>query len=366
MALALLNNHNLPKPPMFQGFVGGSLSVYPFFRALFVVACIFPLMVACGGGGGGGGTPDTTPPTVAPGSPTANQTDVSRNTTVTAVFNEPMNSGTINTSTFTLEDNIGTPVAGAVSYSGVTATFTPAAQLDQNITYTATVTTGAQDAAGNPLASDVSWSFTVEIDTAAPTVNPGTPTAAETNVDWNTTVTAVFNEPMNGATINASTFTLEDNIGTPVAGVVSYSGVTATFTPAAQLDQNITYTATVTTGAQDTAGNPLASDMSWSFTTAVIYIQVSWNAGPETAVNRSGGGHKVYYSTNSGFNPGDGGVTEVDVPYSSGVSAPTSIQIEMDHGTYYIRIVAYSALNAPGTSGGSISTATPQVTLIVP
>ena len=95
-------------------------------------------------------------------------------------------------------------------------------------------------------------------------------------------------------------------------------------------------------------------------------IQVSWNASLAIAVNRPGGGYKVYYSTNSGFNPGDGGVTEIDVPYSSGVLAPTSVVISVSPGTYYIRIVAYSALNAPGTSGGSTSTVTPQITLTAP
>ena len=95
-------------------------------------------------------------------------------------------------------------------------------------------------------------------------------------------------------------------------------------------------------------------------------IQISWNPNPETAVNRSGGGYRVYYSTISGFNPGDGGVTEIDVPYSSGVSAPTSALINyVNPGTYYIRISAYSALNAPGTSGGSTSTATSQFTLTI-
>jgi len=94
-------------------------------------------------------------------------------------------------------------------------------------------------------------------------------------------------------------------------------------------------------------------------------ILVSWDGNPETAVNRSGGGYKVYYSSNSGFNPGDVGVTEIDAPYSSGVSAPTSVLISLSPGTYYIRIAAYSALNAPGTSGGSISTATPQISLTV-
>lgn len=202
-------------------------------------------------------------------------------------------------------------------------------------------------------------------DTTAPTVSPGTPSSAQVNVARNIAVTAVFNESMNGSTVNSSTFTLEDN-GTPVAGGVAYSGVTATFTPAAQLASSVTYIATITTGAQDISGNGVAADVSWSFTTASGNIQISWGANLETAVNRSGGGYKVFYSTSSGFNPGDVGVTVIDVPYSSGVSAPTSVLIPLSPGIYYIRVAAYSALNAPGTSGGSISTATPQILLTAP
>ncbi len=199
------------------------------------------------------------------------------------------------------------------------------------------------------------------IDTTAPTVSPGVQVNAPRNE-----VTAVFSEPMNSATVNTSTFTLEDNSGTPVMGGVTYSGVTATFTPNVQLASSTTYTATITTGAKDIAGNPVASDVIWSFTTASGNIQISWDANLETAVNSPGGGYKVYYSSNSGFNPGDVGVTEIDVPYSSGASAPTSVLTPLNPGIYYIRIAAYSALNAPGASGGSVSTTTPQITITAP
>lgn len=198
-------------------------------------------------------------------------------------------------------------------------------------------------------------------DTTAPTVSPG----AQVNATRNK-VTAIFSESMNGVTVNTSTFTLEDNGGTPVTGGVTYSGVTATFTPDVQLASSTTYTATMTTGAEDIAGNPVASDVIWLLTTASGKIQISWDANLETAVNRPGGGYKVYYSTNSGFNPGNGGVTVIDVPYGSGISAPTSILVPLNPGIYYIRVAAYSALNAPGTSSGSASIATPQITLTAP
>src|SRR2546425_1038839 len=87
-----------------------------------------------------------------------------------------MDASTINTSTFTLKQGT-TPVAGTVSYSGVTATFTPAANLAPLPTYTATISTGTKDLAGNALASDMSWSFTTGVipDTTAPTVSATVP-----------------------------------------------------------------------------------------------------------------------------------------------------------------------------------------------
>ena len=101
---------------------------------------------------------------------------------------------------------------------------------------------------------------------------------------------------------------------------------------------------------------------------AVSEVKISWNKNSETAVNRNGGGYKVYYSINSGFEPDDTGVVEIDVPYVSGDVSPTSAKIKPLplSGIYYLRIAAYSALDNPGLSGGSISTATFQTTFSVP
>src|SRR3989442_15788761 len=44
--------------------------------------------------------------------------------------------------------------------------------------------------------------------------------------------------------------------------------MTATFTPVANLAPLAAYTATITTGATDLAGNALAANLVWSFTTA--------------------------------------------------------------------------------------------------
>jgi len=102
---------------------------------------------------------DTTPPTVVSKSPAAGATDATVDTVVTATFSEPMRASTITTSSFTLS---ASAVSGMVTYNSATytPTFTPSANLAGNTTYTATLSTAITDAAGNPLASAYSWSFT--------------------------------------------------------------------------------------------------------------------------------------------------------------------------------------------------------------
>jgi len=90
-----------------------------------------------------------------------------------------------------------------------------------------------------------------------PSVVSVTPAQGSVNVAVSTTITATFSQAMSAASISATTFTVAAPGGTAVAGTVSYSGGVATFTPGAALAFGTTYTATITTGAQDLAGTPL-------------------------------------------------------------------------------------------------------------
>lgn len=184
-----------------------------------------------------------------------------------ASFSKPMDPATINTSTFTVM-NGATAVAGTVSYTGVTATFTPAVLLAPLTTYTARITTGAKDLGGTPLAFGFAWNFTTgsSPDLTRPVVIAIVPTVGATGVAVNQSVTAAFSEAMDPATINAANFTLMQGT-TVVAGTVSYAGVTATFTPASNLAPMTPYTATLLTGSQDLAGNGLLNNFTWTFTT---------------------------------------------------------------------------------------------------
>ena len=210
---------------------------------------------------------DTTAPITSFTVPANTTTNAAINQKIAATFSEALDPTTINTNTFTVRHG-ATAVLGVVSYVGVTATFTPVGLLANNTTYTATITTGAKDFAGNPIAADFSWNFTTSAapDTLPPTVSFTVPALDVTGVATNQQIAAVFSEAMDPLTISAATFTLKQGT-TAVTGTVTYAGVTATFTPRRPLAASALYTATITSGATDLAGNALATVFVWHFTT---------------------------------------------------------------------------------------------------
>src|SRR5450759_1903617 len=206
--------------------------------------------------------PDVTKPTSISTDPGTTATGVALNKVVEFTFSEPMAPSTINGTTFTLKQGTNV-VPGAVTYSGTTATFTPASPLAAGLPYTATITTGATDVAGNALAASSVLTFTTD---AAPTVTSTDPANSATGVILNKAVTATFSEPMDPLTLTATTFTIKQGT-TLFAGTVSCSGSTATFIHPTAFTASTVYTATITTGAKNVLGTPLASDKVWNFTT---------------------------------------------------------------------------------------------------
>jgi Ice-binding-like/Bacterial Ig-like domain len=226
-----------------------------------------------------GTNPDLVAPTVISETPVSGAAGICA-AGVTATFNEAMNPATINTTTFTL--TAGTPpvpIAGVVTYTASTATFTPSSALAVSTLYTATITTGAADSFGVPLASNFVWTFTTASSCVPPAVISVAPPNLAVGICPNTLIVATFNQAMNPATISTTTFTLTSP-GTPpvaVAGAIVYnpSIYAATFTPTNPLALNTVYTATITTGAQDLAGNTLAANYVWTFTTSATACQAT-------------------------------------------------------------------------------------------
>ena len=178
---------------------------------ILILSCF--LITGCGGHGGETdkwiAPADTTAPMVTAVVPLNNATGVAVNTKISATFTKAMDTGTITTTTFTLTQ-AGVAVSGTVTYSGVTAVFTPTSNLAPNKPFMATITTGAEDLAGNALASNYVWTFTTAAapDTTAPVVTSTDPANNAIGVAISKKVTATFNEAMDPLTLKTTTFTL--------------------------------------------------------------------------------------------------------------------------------------------------------------
>lgn len=256
-----------------------------------------------------GSTADFLPPTVTSTSPVSGSATVSTNQKITAAFSEAMDPATISGTTFTVSSG-GVAVAGTVTYAGVgnTAIFTPTVNLTGLVTYTATVTNGVKDLAGNAMAANFVWAFKTGLttDTTAPTIttlNPANPSSA---ICTNKTVNVTFSEAMDPATINATTFALKSTTaGASVVGTVSYDSATniASFKPNANLTATTGYTATIKGGAsgvKDLAGNALAADSVSTFTTSAASTCATAPALGAAAVFGGFGGNATV--TNDGLN----------------------------------------------------------------
>ncbi|MDP2724343.1 MAG: Ig-like domain-containing protein [Bacteroidales bacterium] len=234
-------------------------------------------------------------PTVISTDPANMDTDIALNKIVTATFSEPMDPLTITGTTFTIQ-NGSSSVTGVISYNGTTASFAPSADLLPNTLYTGTITTEAMSAGGTPLAANYTWTFTT-VSLMAPTVISTDPMDLDIDVPLNQIISADFSEVMNSSTITTSTFTLMQGTNS-ISGLVDYSGTTATLTPSGDLLSNTTYTATITTGAENLSGTPLDNDYVWTFTTQEIVISIV-DLGTAAAYGAFGGNAGI---TNQGIN----------------------------------------------------------------
>ena len=158
-------------------------------------------------------------------SPVNGTTGVNVNTTVVANFSEAINASTVTGTSFQMRDAGSNLIAGTLNTSSAQVTFTPSSALTGLAVYTVTILgggSGVKDLAGNALVGNYSWSFTT-IDNTPPTVTSVLPLSGATGISVGTTVTANFNESINGATVTGSTFQLRNSSNTLISATVSTS-----------------------------------------------------------------------------------------------------------------------------------------------
>jgi hypothetical protein len=220
-----------------------------------------------------GRAPDLGPLAVTSTDPTDGATGVPINQLVVATFRSPMDGSTLTTSTFTLSDGGSGPVTGTIAYDAVNrvATFTPASFLTTDSTFIARFSTDVKDMQGSALADPYVWGFSTSSssDTTPPTVTSTVPADGTTEVALNQSINALFSKSMNPTTLTSVTFTVSGPGAEAVTGTVTYDlpSRIGTFEPSNLLSPSSMYTPTITVGAEDLAGNPLAVSAIWSFST---------------------------------------------------------------------------------------------------
>ena len=117
-----------------------------------------------------------------------------------------------------------------------------------------------------------------------PAVAMVVPAGETTDAPLLTEITAYFRDPMEGASITASSFTLTDAFDRPVAGTVFYDEYTfqASFQPSTELDPAMIYTARLAPTIRDSFNQELGEPFVWMFRTEIgvpaLYLPMCWRA----------------------------------------------------------------------------------------
>lgn len=249
-------------------------------------------------------------------------------------FNINDNAVYTTTTTVTLNSDVGG--ADQMRFAETTASLATESWIPYSVTssFTLSASDGSKtvyaqyrDAAGNATLAGTSGSTDeIILDSTRPVVVSTFPADGAAGVNVGVVVTATFTEAnqMDEATINGATFYLKDPGNNTVPATVTYNAVAkiASLTPTSPLSFETTYTAHVTTAVADAAGNTLASEKVWSFTTTPpsthppdaptnvsvtagdMVNNISWTAPPlssdaggdfDPANNK--GGYNIYRST---------------------------------------------------------------------
>jgi hypothetical protein len=296
-----------------------------------------------------GGT-DTTPPTVASFTPPNGATDVSRATTVTATFSEPMNGSTIDGARFMLAGPGGNQVPASVAYNATTrtATLTPSNQLGGAASYTATVVggpNGVTDLAGNALAANTTWSFTAA---AAPQPPEGCPCTLFAATDTPTVPSDAETVAIEVGVKFSSTF------DGSISGIRFYKGPLNTGTHVGRL-----WTTTGTLLASVTFTNETASG--WQQANFATPVAITANTTYVASYQASGGRYSTtenYFTVGVSRGPLQAPANAV-TPNGVYVYGPGAFPTNSFAATNYWVDVVYNPTAAPDTTPPTITAVTP-------
>ncbi len=208
----------------------------------------------------------------------------------------------------------------------------------------------ACDAAGLYIWDNSTTYTTIEgEDNIPPTIIGKLPDGADIPID--TMITVTFDEAMNQSSTEAAF-----SINTTVSGTFTWNGNTMSFDPDPDLNEETTYTVTISTRAEDLAGNALENPCTWEFTTVTDVPPPKTTVSIEDVTLAPGESILVPVMINYADNLAD---CEIEMEYNASVVHVTGIEkgdmyylvSNIDNGTGWMYA---SALNASGLSGDII------------
>ena len=213
----------------------------------------------------------------SPFEPNTNQvpTNVPLNAIVQIQVNEPIDPGTVSSTTFSITDSSRAAVDGtySVSADGLNVTFVPSRPFIANHQYyVSPLSAGMTDLSGNVLSAAAStlvgnFTFTTGTtsNTTAPQVTGFSPANAATGIPINAQAVVGFNEPIDPAKLTGVTLTGPGGT-VRVSQTVSNGNQTITLIPVLPLAGGAQYTINIA-GVQDLSGNIIPAPASSTFTT---------------------------------------------------------------------------------------------------
>jgi uncharacterized protein (TIGR02145 family) len=215
---------------------------------------------------------DLDPPVITGISPVADADSIFVTSGVTVIFSEPMNRLSVE-SNFLIANDADSPVKVDGSFTwdneNIAFTFKPYGSLEEGTTYHFTVKSEASDLGNVAMGETKTYSFTT-IPSASPEIVDFGPTDGETKVAVTTCIFVDFSEPVDIATVNENTFSVNGS-GVNVKGSYEFLNQNSriVFRPENLLSFSTSYSVALTSGITDASADAFGGK-TFGFTTAAV------------------------------------------------------------------------------------------------